>query len=137
MYKFKAELSYLFNNYIGKEHEFGQNDCNILIADYLDTFFSTDYASKLKGQYTTIKEGVSRCEALVGYKTVIGACEKHLKRSDDIETGSVLVKKHSIGKKVYYTATIVFDNQALVEYQNKYTLTNYKEVEYDFIFNRG
>ncbi|MCY4762676.1 DUF6950 family protein [Klebsiella aerogenes] len=136
MFKFQAELSNFLNEYINAQHVFGQNDCNILIADYLDRFCDTDYRSKLQGKYSTISEGVQVCNENVGFSNVKEACEKHLEKSDRIELGSVLLKKKTIKRKVYYVATIVFNDKAITEENNKYKMTDVKYVDYDLIFNR-
>ncbi|HCD1360202.1 hypothetical protein V6714_15025 [Klebsiella pneumoniae] len=137
MFKFQADLTNLLNRYIGKEHQFGQNDCNILIADYLDTFCSTNYLSQLKGQYTSIKEGLSCCKELTGFHNVLEACEKHLVRSEQIKDGSVLLIKKELKKRVYYIATVVFNNKALVEHENYYTLIDVQPEQYELVFNRS
>lgn len=137
MFKFQAELTNLLNRYIGKEHQFGQNDCNILIADYLDTFCSTNYLSQLKGRYTSIKEGLSCCKELTGFNNVLEACEKYLIRSEQIKDGSVLLIKKELKKRVYYIATVVFNNKALVEHENYYTLVDVQPEQYELVFNRS
>ncbi|MDQ6443018.1 DUF6950 family protein [Klebsiella quasipneumoniae] len=137
MFKFQADLTNLLNRYIGKQHQFGQNDCNILVADYLDTFCSTNYLSKLKGQYSSIKQGINCCKELTGFNNVLEACQKHLTISDKIENGSVLLIKKELNQRVYYIATVVFNNKALVEHENRYTLVDVQPEQYTLIFNRS
>ncbi|BEC01784.1 DUF6950 family protein [Escherichia coli] len=136
MFKFQADLSKLINRYINKEHKFGQNDCNILVADFIDLTCETDYVSKMTDQYSSIAEGLKKCKELTGYNNVLEACEKHLIKSDTVETGSIVLIKKTYRRRVYYVASIVFNNKALVEHENKYTLIDIKEFEYDLIFNR-
>lgn len=136
MFKFQADLSKLFNRYINKQHEFGQNDCNILIADYIDLVCKTDYKSKLKDKYTNIPEGIKICKDLTGFNNVLEACETHLEKSETLETGSVILIKKKYKNRVYYVASIVFNKQALVEHENKYQLADVNDFEYDLIFNR-
>ncbi|HBZ8158463.1 TPA: hypothetical protein MM329_000676 [Escherichia coli] len=136
MFKFDSDLTKLLNKYVNSYHVYGQNDCNILVADYIDMVCNTDYKSKLQNQYTTPKEGLEICEKLTGFNNVLEACEKHLEQSDTIENGSVLLIKKTLGKKTYYVSTIVFRNKALTEYENKYVLTSVKDFDYELIFNR-
>lgn len=136
MFKQDAELTNLLNRYIHTEHQFGHNDCNILIAEYIDLICDTKYKESLQGKYTSAKEGLSICKELTGFKNVLEACEKHLDRSDVIENGSVILIKKTLGKRVYYASSIVFKNKALTEHDNKYEMTDLKEINYDLIFNR-
>lgn len=137
MFKFKADLSNFLNGYIGQEHKFGQNDCNILIADYLDTFIGTDYASKLKGQYSSVQEGLKKCFGLVGFNNVFEACENHLERSDNIEDGSVVLIKKKYKNRNYYQASIVINNKVLIENNNRYEIHPVELFDYDLIYNRS
>lgn len=96
MFKFQADLSKLLNRYINKEHKYGQNDCNILVAEYIDMTCGTDYASKLISKYDSVQSGLKHCKELTGFNNVLEACEKHFEKSNIIETGSiVLIKKHT------------------------------------------
>ncbi|EFH5737120.1 hypothetical protein AT520_003957 [Escherichia coli] len=136
MFKFQADLSKLLNRYINKEHQFGQNDCNILVADFIDLTCATDYTSKLINKYDSVQSGLKICKELTGFNNVLEACEKHLEKSDVIETGSIILIKKTYRRRVYYVASIVFNNKALVEHENKYTLTDVKDFEHELIFNR-
>lgn len=137
MFKFKADLARLLNSYINQDHQFGHNDCNILVADYIDLVCGTDYASKLRGGYTTMYEGLKKSYDLVGFNNVFEACENHLNRSDVIKDGSVVLIKKKYRSKNYYQASVVFNNKALVEHNNKYTVVPIDTFEYDLIYNRS
>ncbi|MBT2059490.1 hypothetical protein ABKV35_13955 [Enterobacter kobei] len=136
MFKFQSDLSKLLNRYINKQHQFGQNDCNILVADYIDMLYGTDYFSKMKDQYSNIAEGLRTCKKLVGFNNVLEACEKHLEQSDVIENGSVILIKQKYKTRVYYSASIVFNGKVISVHQDVYQIMNIKDVEYDLIFNR-
>ncbi|WP_368287555.1 hypothetical protein AB2B46_15350 [Kluyvera intermedia] len=136
MFKFDSDLTKLLNNYINAEHVYGENDCNILIADYIDMVCKTDYKAKLQNKYSSPKEGLEICKNLTGFENVLQACEKHLEKSDVIENGSVILIKKTLGKRTYYISSIVFRNKAITEYNNKYILTNVKDFDYELIFNR-
>lgn len=136
MFKFQSDLTQLLNRYINKNHQFGQNDCNILIAEYIDLVCSTEYADKLKNKYSSIPEGLKTCKELVGFNNVLEACEMHFEKSVRLENGSIILIKRKLKNRVYYVASIVFNQKALVEHDNKYTMINVDDFEYDLIFNR-
>ncbi|CAM6708458.1 hypothetical protein L2106_07700 [Citrobacter portucalensis] len=136
MFKFQADLSKLLNRYINQQHVFGQNDCNILVAEYIDLVCATEYTDKLKDKYTSIPEGLKICKDLTGFNNVLEACETHLEKSETIETGSVILIKKKHKNRIYYVASIVFNNRALVEHENKYQLINVNDFNFELIFNR-
>lgn len=136
MFKFQADLSKILNRYINKEHKYGQNDCNILVAEYIDMTCGTDYASKLISKYDSVQSGLKHCKELTGFNNVLEACEKHFEKSNIIETGSIVLIKKTYRRRVYYVASIVFNDKAIIEHNNKYALINVKDFEYELIFNR-
>ncbi|MEZ7211450.1 hypothetical protein HN028_14310 [Pantoea ananatis] len=137
MHQFTAELSNLINRYSFKEHIIGQNDCNIFLTEYIDLLNGTDYKSKVINQYSTIPEGLRKTKKLTGFKDILDACEKYFVPSDVIQDGSVIISKRTLKNKDFYSASIVFGNQALIEEQNIYKPKNVSEIEYEFIFNRS
>ncbi|EOZ9159093.1 hypothetical protein K1J20_02470 [Enterobacter hormaechei] len=136
MFKFQSDLSKLLNRYINKKHQFGQNDCNILVADYIDMLYGTDYVSKMKDQYSDIVEGLRLCKKLVGFNNVLEACEKHLEQSETIETGSVILIKQKHGRRIYYSASIVINEKVITVHDDVYQVMNIKDVDYELIYNR-
>ncbi|MCV5633047.1 hypothetical protein OFN23_33380, partial [Escherichia coli] len=82
------------------------NDCNILVAEYIDLVCVTEYTDKLKDKYTSIPEGLKICKKLTGFNNVLEACENHLEKSEKIETGSVILIKKKHKNRVYYVASI-------------------------------
>lgn len=136
MHKFNADISKIINEYAFKELQFGQNDCNIMFAEYLDQIAGTDFKSKLQGQYDSIPSGLKVCKKLTGFNSVFEAAQKYLVQSEEIQTGSVLLSLRKLKTRNYYSASIVFDNQALVEEAGVYVQKNIADIDYELIFNK-
>lgn len=134
MFKYQAQIAELLNQYIGKEHQFGINDCNILVADYLDKFKGTDYVSKLKGQYSSIQDGLKVAKQVSGFSTALEAVEKHLELQSSVTDGSIVLSKKIFKRKPYYIASVVFKNKVLIEQDGQYKMSDIKYFDYEFIY---
>ncbi|WP_039660905.1 hypothetical protein [Pantoea sp. MBLJ3] len=136
MHKFNADLSDIINEYAYKPLQIGKNDCNIFFADYLDLVKETDFKSKLQDNYTTIPQGLKICKKLTGFNSVYEAALKYFVPAEEVQHGSVLLALRKIKTRDYYSATVVFGNQALIEENNIYVLKDVADIDYDFIFNK-
>lgn len=134
MFKFQAQITELLNQYIGQPHQFGENDCNILVADYLDKFKGTDYASKLKGQYNSVKDGIKVSKSLCGFSTALESVQQHLEQQTEISNGCIILAKKLFNRKPYYIASVVFKNKVLIEQDGLYTMSDINDFDYELIF---
>ncbi|MDP8728368.1 DUF6950 family protein [Serratia marcescens] len=127
-----AQLTNLLNKYVFTEHVFGLNDCNIILADYLDSLLGTEYLNQLKGQYENIEQGllIAKKAGLNSPKYIL---EKHATKVDTAKDGDVLITK--VGK--YWAVSIVFKNQMITEYDNKYIMMPISLTDKTLIYRIG
>lgn len=129
MFAKQAKITNLMNDFIGKEHIFGETDCNLIIAKYIDELTGSDYYSQLYNKYTDIKSGVSVAKK-IGFISAKNILEKVAVLVEYPENGDVIVQEHKLGKAVYHSTSIVWGNKALVEKQNYYSLVDLEDLDF-------
>lgn len=135
MFSTRAKVSKVLNNYVNVKHEYGRTDCNLMVAELIDSFYGTSYKQKLQGQYTNPIEGTKKGKSLIGFNSVLEVCKEHLDESTEIKDGSVLLIERKLKNVSYYISTIVVNNRAIVEYDGKYQMVPVQDFKQDYIFN--
>lgn len=60
------KLKYIINKYNNKERICGEIDCNLMILE----LYEPEYYNKLKGNYSTIKQGIKLAKKTIGYRSI-------------------------------------------------------------------
>lgn len=128
----QAKISRILNQYLFTEHEFGVNDCNIILADYLDSFLDTDYKEQLYQKYTDIQSGLKLAKE-IGLKSPKFILDKHAMKVADIKNGDILITKSN----KHYSVSIVFNNQAIAEHDGVYLMIPLESLKPDLIYRIG
>lgn len=134
MYDRHIKIINVIDRYRGQEHVFGQNDCNILVADVIDALCGTDYASKLRGSYTDIISGMLVAKEKVGFSNARQALVKHGEKVDYPMNGDFCVVKHIKDGKTFYATTIHWNGKVLVEKDNQYEWGLFNKDDYKEFF---
>lgn len=124
-----AKASKIINKYLFSEHIFGQNDCNIILADYVDELLGTDYYQQLYGKYNDIPSGIKMAKA-AGLNSPKYVLNKIAVKAESPETGDILLTKS--GK--HFSVSIVFKNQAIAEHDNQYVMVPLETLKPDLIY---
>jgi hypothetical protein len=124
-----AQVSKILNKYLFTDHVFGLNDCNIILADYLDHVLGTDYYNQLYGKYDSIQSGIKLAKS-AGLNSPRHVLNKIAIKAEVPETGDILLTK--TGK--HFSVSIVFKNQAIAEHDNKYVMVPLETLKPDLIY---
>ena len=137
MFNKQIKLIKVIESYRGQEHVYGLNDCNILVADVIDAICETTYAEKLKGQYTNIIEGLKVAKQKVGFNNAREAILKHGTKVSYPMNGDICIKKQKHGSRVFYSASIYWNEQVLLELDNKYVWSTFNQNEFEEFYSIG
>lgn len=127
-------ISRVLNKYVFTEHVFGINDCNIILADYLDSFLETNYKDLLYQKYNDIESGLILAKR-IGLKTPKFILDKHAYKVQDIKDGDILLSKLKTQK--HYSVSIAFRGQAIAENDGTYQMIPLGELKPDLIYRLG
>ena len=132
----QAKITDLISEFVGKPHVFGQTDCNLILAKYIDVLTGSTYYEQLHNEYEDVKTGIKAAKR-IGFISAKHVLEKVAAKVEQPINGDVIVQKHTSGKSSYYSTSIVWGNKALIEKNNIYTLVDLEDTQFSEVYRIG
>lgn len=132
----RQKITDYINSLIGKERVYGDNDCNLVACKIIDILTGSILFDKLHHNYDSIADGLKKSRDLTGYRNILEPIKEQFTLIEDgsLEDGDLLLTKHKLGTRVYYSVSPYFSGYGLVAEDDHWMPKPISEIEFTEIY---